>query len=120
LAHAGGGCGLGQFVKGDVVVLNFPFSDLSQTKRRPALVIATLRGDDVILCQITSQARADEYSVRLGSADFVSGGLNRSSSIRPNRLFTADADIIVYRAGRVSETKLKDIVDRLIAIVQHG
>jgi hypothetical protein len=36
---------------------------LSQAKRRPTLVLAALRGDDVILCQITSQARADEYSV---------------------------------------------------------
>lgn len=72
----GGGRSLGQFVRGDVVVLNFPFSDLSQTKRRPALVIATLKGDDVILCQITSQAKSDEYSVPLEQADFFSGGLN--------------------------------------------
>src|SRR5438477_3388507 len=99
MAHTGGGCGLGQFVKRDVVVLNFPFSDLSQTKRRPALVIATLKGDDVILCQITSQVRTDEYSIALDDIDFVSGGLNQSSRVRPNRLFTADAAIIVYRAG---------------------
>ncbi|MEY5048833.1 MAG: hypothetical protein RLZZ175_2192 [Bacteroidota bacterium] len=38
-----------QFVKGDVVVLPFPFSDLTGTKRRPALVLANLQGDDVIL-----------------------------------------------------------------------
>lgn len=42
------------FVKGDVVVVPFPFSDLSQSKRRPALVIANLQGNDLILCQITS------------------------------------------------------------------
>jgi len=36
-------------VKGDVVVIPFPFSDLSQSKRRPALVLAALEGDDVIL-----------------------------------------------------------------------
>ena len=52
-------------MKGDVVVLNFPFSDLSQTKRRPALILAVLQGDDLILCQITSQAREDGYSIRL-------------------------------------------------------
>ena len=44
---------MGAFVKGDVVVAPFPFSDLSATKKRPALVVATLTGDDVILCQIT-------------------------------------------------------------------
>ena len=102
-----------------MVVLNFPFSDLSQTKRRPALVLAALRGDDTILCQITSQARFDDYSVALDDADFVAGGLHQSSRIRPNRLFTADSGIIVYRAGHVSDTKLKETVDRLIAILRE-
>jgi len=46
---------MGKFVKGDIVVLSYPFSDFSGVKRRPALVIADLNGDDVILCQITSQ-----------------------------------------------------------------
>ena len=39
---------MGAFVRGDVVVAPFPFSDLSGAKRRPALVVATLSGDDVI------------------------------------------------------------------------
>ena len=47
---------MGEFMKGDVVVVPFPFSDLSANKKRPALVVATLTGDDVILCQITSKA----------------------------------------------------------------
>jgi len=47
------------------------------------LVLATLQGADVILCQITSQARSDIYSIALDSADFTNGGLNQSSKIRP-------------------------------------
>jgi mRNA interferase MazF len=104
-------------VKGDVVVLNFPFSDLSQTKRRPALVLAALQGDDLILCQITSQAREDGYSVRLDAADFASGGLSQSSRIRPNRLFTADSGIVVYRAGQISGEKLRQTRDKLVSIL---
>ena len=46
---------MAKFMKGDVVVIPFPFSDLSQSKRRPALVLTTLEGDDAILCQITSR-----------------------------------------------------------------
>jgi mRNA interferase MazF len=104
-------------VKGDVVVLNFPFSDLSQTKRRPALVLAALHGDDLILCQITSQAREDRYSIRLDASDFASGGFNQSSRIRPNRLFTADSVIVVYRAGHVSEEKLTETRETLVSIL---
>lgn len=83
------------------------------------MVLATLKGDDVILCQITSQARSDVYSVALEAADFVSGGLNQSSRIRPNRLFTADERIVVYRAGHVSDAKQDEVLDRLIAILRQ-
>lgn len=59
-------------------------------------MVAAPLGDDVILCQITSQARTDAYSVALEQSDFASGVLNQSSRIRPNRLFTADEAIIAY------------------------
>ena len=59
------------FVRGDVVVVPFPFSDLSRAKRRPALVVAELKGDDLILCQITSQQVKDEYSISLDDRDFI-------------------------------------------------
>ena len=52
--------------------------------------------------------------------DFVAGGLSQSSRIRPNRLFTADSGIVVYRAGRISEAKLGEVVVRLIAIVTEA
>ena len=52
---------MGRFIKGDVVVVPFPFSDLSQSKKRPALVLADLTGDDLILSQITSQNIYDIY-----------------------------------------------------------
>jgi mRNA interferase MazF len=107
-------------VRGAVVVLNFPFSDLTQTKRRPAPTIADLTGDDLVLCRITTRARTDECSIRIDGADFVAGGLNQSSRIRPNRWFTAGSRIIVYRAGHISPAKLDQAVDRLIAILRQS
>lgn len=86
---------MARFVKGDVVVIPFPFSDLSQSKRRPALVLAPLEGEDVILCQITSKSIRDNYAISLDDADFESGGLKQASNLRPNRLFTADTHIIL-------------------------
>ena len=106
------------FVKGEVVVVPFPFSDLTQAKRRPALVIAELEGDDVILCQITSQWIKDEYSIPLREDDFVSGSLKQISNIRPNRIFTADQRIILYRAGSIKLEKLTEVINRIIEILQ--
>lgn len=62
-----------RLVKGDVVVVPFPFSDLTTVKRRPALVVATPGGDDIILCQITSQQVRDRYAISISDTDFTEG-----------------------------------------------
>jgi mRNA interferase MazF len=108
---------MGRFVKGDVVVIPLPYSDLSAGKRRPALVIASLDGDDVILCQITSKTISDKYGIPLDTADFRVGGLKQPSNIRPNRLFTADGRIVEYRAGVISDAKLQDVLQKIIEII---
>ncbi|MCX6027751.1 MAG: type II toxin-antitoxin system PemK/MazF family toxin [Chloroflexi bacterium] len=108
---------MGRFVKGDVVVAPFPYSDLSASKRRPALVIAQLTGDDVILCQITSKSVADSYAIPLTNADFVRGDLPQDGKIRPNRLFTADSNIVLYRAGVLSTKKVQQVVAKVVEIV---
>jgi mRNA interferase MazF len=109
---------MAKFMKGDVVVLPFPFSDLSQAKRRPALVIAELEGDDVILVQITSQTIRDTYAIALSDSDFIEGSLNKPSNVRPNRLFTADTHIVLYRVGRISSAKANGITDSVISILK--
>ena len=108
---------MAKFVKGDVVVVPFPFSDLTQAKRRPALVISVLDGDDVILCQITSQRVRDKYAISLLDSDFASGGLKRSSNIRPNRIFTADRHIVLYCAGHLRKKKLEEVIEGIIEIL---
>ena len=106
-------------VAGDVVVVPFPFSDLTQSKRRPALVLAELDGEDRILCQITSQFLPDAYAVCLADADFETGGLPRQSSIRPNRLFTAERSLILRTVGHVRQPCLRVVVDRVISILER-
>jgi len=100
------------------VVVPFPFSDLSTSKRRPALVLAGLEGDDLILCQITSQAVGDQYAVPLQDDDFDQGGLQRPSNVRPNRLFTADSQIVLYRVGRLQRAKLTEVIDKVVEIIR--
>ena len=64
---------MARFVSGVVVVVPFPFSDLSSAKVRPALVLAALTRGDVILCQITSQPAGHPEAVPILSADFEPG-----------------------------------------------
>ena len=109
---------MAKFVKGDVVVVPFPFSDLSQSKRRPALVITALEGDDAILCQITSKTIKDSYAIPINDTDFASGSLKQPGNIRPNRLFTADSHIILYRVGSIKIEKLGEIIEKVVEIIK--
>jgi mRNA interferase MazF len=101
-----------RFVKGDVVVIPFPFTDLSGSKKRPALVLADLSGDDIILCQITSQQN-DNYAIAIDNSSFSNGSLPLSSYIRPARIFTADKNMIIRKAGTLKESVHKIVVDRI-------
>lgn len=99
---------MGKPVVGDVVIVPFPQTDLKPGKLRPALALVDLPGDDLILCQITSQARSDGFSISLGTSDLARGSLPVASYIRPNRLFTVDKSVIVRVAGRVTPAKLQE------------
>jgi len=107
-----------RFIKGDVVVIPFPFSDLSGSKRRPALVIADLPGDDILLCQITSKSSRDPLAVPLTRNDFNSGSLPVDSFIRPARIFTADKNIIIRKTGTVKTATLNTVVNNIISLLQ--
>ncbi|MFW5895643.1 MAG: type II toxin-antitoxin system PemK/MazF family toxin [archaeon] len=110
---------MARFIKGNVVVVPFPFSDLSRTnKKRPALVIKDLKGYDLILCQITSKSRSDNYSIPLFQRDFKRGNLKSKSYIRPNRIFTADIRIIDRSIGSIKRNKMNEVISKLIDIIK--
>ena len=106
------------FIKGNVVVIPFPFSDLSASKRRPALVLANFSGDDILLCQITSQKHNEKFAVSLKKEDFIVGTLPVDSYIRPTRIFTADKNLIIRTAGTVSNEITNKVIDEIINILK--
>jgi len=102
-------------MKGDLVVVAFPFSGMKGTKRRPAIVVAKLKGDDIIVCNITS-SRFDRYSISISNDDLEQGILKSDSQIRPNILFTMENDDIDYKIGYLNESKIKEVENRLVKI----
>ena len=103
------------FIKGDLVVVAFPFSGMRGTKRRPAVIVAELDGNDFVVCNVTS-SRIDRYSIDLKNDDLEEGKLRLESRIRPNILFTMEKECIDYRIGHLKEPKVKELEDRLVGI----
>ena len=86
---------------GSVVLVPFPFSDLSETKLRPALVLAGAGRGDWILCQITSNPYGDANAVELRGDSFQTGSLRVVSYARPGKLFTANCSLILAEVGKL-------------------
>jgi mRNA interferase MazF len=107
---------VGAFIKGDVVVIPFPFSDLTASKRRPAVILADLPGDDFIMSQITSKNAADPMSIAVDPNEIDGGTLSTTSNIRPNKLFTADSGIVLYKIGSLKKEKLDMVIKKVVEI----
>ena len=103
---------------GSVVLVRFPFSDLSASKLRPAVVLAGVDRDDLILCQITSNPYADTRAVEIGDSDFASGNLMRTSYARPGKLFSANTSLMQRVAGSLTQAKVTAVVDAVVDLIR--
>ncbi len=80
---------MGTLTAGAVILVPFPFSDLSRSKLRPAVILADAGRGDWILCQVTSNSYSDVRAIRLTEENFRTGSLRVESYARPGKLFTA-------------------------------
>ena len=105
---------------GGVVLVPFPFSDLSEAKLRPAVVLADAGRGDWILCQVTSNPYGDPRAVRLTASSFSSGSLRTESYARPGKLFTASRDLMVAQVAVLNPDAQQQVVDATVAILRAG
>jgi mRNA interferase MazF len=105
---------------GAVVLVRFPFSDLSQTKLRPAVVLADAGRGDWVLCQVTSKPYGDTRAIKIEDTSFTTGSLRVTSYARPGKLFTANQDLIVSEVATLKPQSLKQIVDAVVDLLRGG
>ena len=111
---------MGAFATRQVILLPFPFSDLSASKLRPALLLATADKGDWVLCQITSNPYADPRAVMLAEDDFAEGGLQRISHARASKLFTAHESLFQRAVGQLKGERHAQVVEAVVALVRAG
>jgi mRNA interferase MazF len=103
-----------------VVVVRFPFSDLSNSKLRPAVVLAGVGRGDWILCQVTSRPYADTGAIPLRNGDFAAGSLDLVSYARPGKLFTANESLIAAAVGSLTNDSFRQIIGAVVGILQNS
>ncbi|UIE39772.1 type II toxin-antitoxin system PemK/MazF family toxin [Leptodesmis sichuanensis] len=104
--------------KGDIVLVPFPFTDLSQTKLRPAVVLwVDSQGQDITLCFISSQnlkdATPDEVILTPDESEFAQTGLKVASKIRVARIVTLERRLLQRRLGKLGQQHLQRLNEAL-------
>ena len=112
-----------KYNRGTLVLVPFPFTDLSATKRRPALVISPDRfnekSEDLILVAVTSKfpPELSEIEIPLENVDLKEGILPKRSVVRLAKIFTMHSGLIKKKAGSLKDQKIQEILDRLIGFL---
>ncbi len=111
-----------KYKKGNIVIIVFPFSDLSGTKKRPALIISndTVNNTgDYLMVQITSKIRNDSLSLPINKTDFVNGKeLPLQSCIKLHKIFLLNDSLIVSKNTAVNSNFMDSVVDRITALIR--
>jgi mRNA interferase MazF len=108
-------------VKGDIILVPFPFTDLSENKLRPAVVL-WVDDQDVTLCFISSQAidriTKNEFVILTSDLEFTKTGLKSSSKVRVARIATLERSLLKRRLGQLSTQHLQQLDQCLVKAFQ--
>ena len=99
-----------------VVLVPFPFSDLSKAKLRPAVILADAGRGDWILCQVTSNPYGDPRALPLADGHFRSGSLRLASFVRPAKIFTAEQTLILAHVGVLDDAYFRELIAAVVAV----
>lgn len=108
---------------GDLVVLPFPYTDLTSSKQRPALAVSpgwyNDGSPDALFAYVTSveQAEEDPFSLPLTAEHLESGQLVKSSWVRTDKLFTLERTLVRKTVARLNPGVLEDVRQRVTSLV---
>ena len=101
----------------DIILIPFPYTDLSQNKKRPAIILSNnehnSKNQDLICCAITSNPREYANSIKFSDNDLDYGNLPFESRVKPNKIFTLNKNLIIKVLARLNINKSKEIINSL-------
>ena len=107
------------YFRGDIVVIEFPFSNLSESKKRPVLVLKNPKGEDLIVVQITGSSYEKNSEILLKTGDFKQGSLNRDSYIRIDKIASVEKSLIKYQIGSLNQKKFDEVLKKIIFFLKN-
>jgi mRNA interferase MazF len=102
------------FNQKDIVLIPFPYSDLSMSKKRPALIISNEKINkmqDRICCLVTTKSHKNDLQITKDSVE--EGALPFKSFIKPHRIFTINDSIIIKKLCRINDKLHKSVITKI-------
>lgn len=107
------------FIRGDVLVIEFPFSNLKNTKRRPVLLLKVPKGEDFIVAQITGSSYNKSVEIPIKDMDFKHGSLKRESYIRIDKIASIEKFLVKYKVGSLKLKKFSEILEKICFFLKN-
>ena len=107
------------FVRGDIIIIEFPYSDLKSVKRRPVLILKVPKGEGIIVAQITGESYEKQVEIALEKEDFKQGSLKRDSYVRMDKIASIEKVLIKYKAGSLKQEKSNEIIDKICSFLKN-
>jgi len=109
------------FNQGDILIVPFPFSDLSTIRQRPVLVLSNSiynnHSEDIVTCGITSNLKDTDYSILIDNMNLLEGNLAIKSKIKADKIFTLHKNIVIKKIGRLNQETLKKVKSEIYKIM---
>jgi mRNA interferase MazF len=103
--------------QGDILLIPFPYSDLSATKQRPVLVLSNssynMTHHDLVVAAITSNITDREYIIIFTTADLDEGQLRVESGIRSDKIYTFSNRIVIKKFGHLRHEIFAEVKQQL-------
>lgn len=107
----------------EIVLVPFPYSDLSATKKRPVLIISNNsynnKYEDVLVCVITSSLYKDDYSIFISNSDLETGMLPEKSVVKTHKLFTIHKEKIIKKFSKVNEIFFENVYLKISDLIKN-
>ncbi len=110
-----------RFNQGDILIVPFPFSNLSGIRQRPVLVLSKtnyLREcKDVVTCGITSNLKDSKYSLLINNSNLIEGSITIKSRIKVDKLFTLEQSIVIKKIGRIKKETMNKVKEEFLKLI---
>ena len=108
----------------DLVWVRLPFSDFSESKVRPALIVSNNKynrnSKDVVVCAVTSNLAQSEYSVIIDAKNLSSGTLPLKSAIKADKILQIEKQLAIRPFGKLDDKTFDSVTRKLSDLVKRA